>query len=75
MVICSSDITKHIKRIKSDESGLGIFLAIGIQLRHLWFWAICVYWPNTVACNTGIKSLWNQYYQFLLGTRTTWTVG
>jgi biotin operon repressor len=34
MVICHSTITQHIKRIKSDESGLGIFLGIGIQLQH-----------------------------------------
>jgi hypothetical protein len=67
MVICSSNIAKHIHRVKCDESGLGIFLGIGIRMQHSWFWAIGVYWPNTTAGNTGIKSLWNQYYRFLLG--------
>jgi hypothetical protein len=74
IAICKSDITQHIKRVKSDESGLGIYNCIGIQLQRSWFWAIGVYWPNMTARNTGVKGLCNQYHQFLDGKLPLGTV-
>jgi len=42
MVICSSFIKQQMC-VKSDESGLGIYLGLGIRMQNSWLWAIGVY--------------------------------
>jgi len=66
LAICHEVISNHILNVQADDSGLGIYLKLGLRLTSSWLWIIGVYCPSMIAKDTGPKGLWSQYEQFLL---------